>query len=608
MANQLWDNLKKQGSDIMSPLAINNKKSDTKNEKNSSGSFFDKYTKSGFNIPKYSKAQTSSNAQMSSPVPKPTNVAMPADTLQTGAKPVDLTGINQKFEDFSSSLTGLQSQIATYSQEQEDAKAAAGKKDPNAMPDYMQNYFDSLQSDVTTGTANVGTAEDLTTTAQEGYDAAGAVATQSQQELDILHSQAQDIVAQAKQAQLTLESQAAGKDVTTAFLGRQQQEIGRQAAIQALPLQSQILAKQAVVTGNMSLLKMATDKLNKAFEVQEKHETNLYNYKRDLRNAVYGYMTVQEQAKSNAQAKQEEREYQEKRDALTRANDIADKASENGQYDLAAQITALDSSSSTYTQDVAALQKQIVEKVDPMEALKMETIRKQNILLDKQISSFGQLSPEQQLERQAEEDAQLQEAASSIQVVNKKMNTIEALLGDQYQNALKKRVGTSSHMIAGGFGDSRQSTNESLWGLTATVENFWSGASAENTFGQGNAFAGFVKNLTSGLTLNELQEAKARGATFGALSNAELQILAESATAISQWEIKEWRNGEQVGMGVWNVDEKTFKQELRTIYHYLQAAKTRDEKKLISDSERNSFNEIFNEHYQGQDTDVSLFY
>lgn len=78
-------------------------------------------------------------------------------------------------------------------------------------------------------------------------------------------------------------------------------------------------------------------------------------------------------------------------------------------------------------------------------------------------------------------------------------------------------------------------------------------------FRTGIQFAGLVQQFTSEAALNELIAAKARGATFGALSNAELGLLIKSATKLGNWEVKD-DNGE--GVGQWQVSEEDFKGEI----------------------------------------------
>lgn len=74
-------------------------------------------------------------------------------------------------------------------------------------------------------------------------------------------------------------------------------------------------------------------------------------------------------------------------------------------------------------------------------------------------------------------------------------------------------------------------------------------------------FIAGVKQITSDLTLDKLIAAKAAGATFGALSEGELGILAGAATKIGTWEIKD-KNGKVTGYAA---SESSFKKELNTI-------------------------------------------
>jgi len=61
-----------------------------------------------------------------------------------------------------------------------------------------------------------------------------------------------------------------------------------------------------------------------------------------------------------------------------------------------------------------------------------------------------------------------------------------------------------------------------------------------------------------------LIRAKAQGATFGALSDSELQILSNSATKIESWAEKDGK-GNVVG---YKVSEGTFKKELDRINNF----------------------------------------
>ena len=83
-----------------------------------------------------------------------------------------------------------------------------------------------------------------------------------------------------------------------------------------------------------------------------------------------------------------------------------------------------------------------------------------------------------------------------------------------------------------------------------------------NPFGSKKAdFIAGVQQLTSQLTLDSLIQAKAQGATFGALSEGELKILESSAGKIQNWAIKD-KQGNVTG---YNTSAKSFRAELDRI-------------------------------------------
>lgn len=82
--------------------------------------------------------------------------------------------------------------------------------------------------------------------------------------------------------------------------------------------------------------------------------------------------------------------------------------------------------------------------------------------------------------------------------------------------------------------------------------------------GKQQDFIAGVEQLRSGLNLDELINAKARGATFGALSDQEMKVLSNSASKLGTWAIKD-SNGNVVG---YNTSEKNFRNELDKINNY----------------------------------------
>jgi hypothetical protein len=124
-----------------------------------------------------------------------------------------------------------------------------------------------------------------------------------------LSAQVNKINADAQAAQQTLESQSAGKDVTSAFLGKQQQEISRQAAIKALPLSAELSAAQ----GN---LKAAQDNVNTLYKLKSEDATNQYNYKTNLLKSVYDFADKTQQSKLNALQKEADNKFKLEQDKL----------------------------------------------------------------------------------------------------------------------------------------------------------------------------------------------------------------------------------------------------------------------------------------------------
>lgn len=80
-------------------------------------------------------------------------------------------------------------------------------------------------------------------------------------------------------------------------------------------------------------------------------------------------------------------------------------------------------------------------------------------------------------------------------------------------------------------------------------------------------FIASVQQLVSGLSLDALIEAKEKGATFGALSDTEMQILSSSATKIGTWVMKD-KKGKVIG---YKAGEQQMRDELDNIYKTLDS-------------------------------------
>lgn len=86
----------------------------------------------------------------------------------------------------------------------------------------------------------------------------------------------------------------------------------------------------------------------------------------------------------------------------------------------------------------------------------------------------------------------------------------------------------------------------------------------ERLFGERQNFIAGVTQITDQLTIDNLVKAKQNGATFGALTDGEREMLARSATKINGWAQKD-KNGKITGF---NASEKDFKNELDRIANF----------------------------------------
>lgn len=98
-------------------------------------------------------------------------------------------------------------------------------------------------------------------------------------------------------------------------------------------------------------------------------------------------------------------------------------------------------------------------------------------------------------------------------------------------------------------------------GFGGGIERFW-----HKLTGETQQFIAGVEQIVSQFSLNALIEAKSRGATFGALSEGEMRILASSATKLGTWAVRN-KAGKVTG---YNIDEESFKTELDEIIKVLE--------------------------------------
>lgn len=90
---------------------------------------------------------------------------------------------------------------------------------------------------------------------------------------------------------------------------------------------------------------------------------------------------------------------------------------------------------------------------------------------------------------------------------------------------------------------------------------------ADAIIGEKTDFIGSVESVIKQLTLNTYEEAKAKGMTFGAMSQGEWDILGQAATKIAGWR-KHIDDNPSLAVSGYGVSEKAFKKELDTIANF----------------------------------------
>jgi hypothetical protein len=187
--------------------------------------------------------------------------------------------------------------------------------DPNALEkkysqDYASSGIDNIQNTVNAGNNAV---------------------TQEQANLSAINAQIQGIVDESTKAQLQLEKGGGfGGGGTSSYLSSEANKIAKEAAIRSLPLQSLALASQAriqALQGNLqaqnTLLTQAKERVDKLFSIQVQDLENQTNYNKELGSKIWSYMDSSEKKQWETKQKQEDRDFQLKRDELARQHDVS---------------------------------------------------------------------------------------------------------------------------------------------------------------------------------------------------------------------------------------------------------------------------------------------
>jgi hypothetical protein len=353
--------------------------------------------------------------------------------------------------------------------------------------------------------ANSGVAE-----AQTAVNQKNQALTDAQGNLNSITAQIQGLNAQGQSAVLQSEGQGG---LLSQYQGRAN-EIARQTAIKAIPLQVQALAAQAQVAsaqGNATLaqgiLTQAKTHLDTLYQIQSADAKAQYDYKASVVKSVYDFATKQEQSKLDAIQHQNDQAFQLK------------------------------------LEDIRFQHQQEAQKLQFVPATANQGAGTFN-------SQTGQFTPL--------EGANTPKGGGPLQLAQTKAK-IDQLSALTSEGGLGSSVGTSFLTRAPQGFLGTVGALASVVGIPSVIGSTWN----KLTGAQQN-FISDTEQLRSQLNLDALIGAKAQGATFGALSDQELQVLSSSATKLGTWAMKD-SNGQVTG---YNTNETNFKNEIDKINNF----------------------------------------
>lgn len=358
-------------------------------------------------------------------------------------------------------------------------------------------------------------------------------------------TQLNNIVAKAQADVLSTQGQ--GRGIPEVIIGGQQAQINKEAAIQSLPIQALLSSAQ----GDLQTAQAHVDKLFQIYATDAENQVKYYN---DQSKLVYDFATKKEQQQLdslNAQKQFDQKILLSKMDAQ---QSYAQDALKAGNITLFNRLTAVQPptnvNSPTYAADLASYEQKVNSAVAKYgsygTSTKAPTVTKINgsdYIWDAKTGKFIPAPVSTSGSGGELQQAQLQSNVTQIDnVLNNK--------------ALNSTVGTSfvTRRPSGFFGNLGGVL--SVAGIPSVV-----GGAYRSITGERQNFIADVEQLSSGLTLNSLINAKANGATFGALSEGELKLLSNTGTKLSKWALKD-SSGNVTG---YNASESDFKKELDKI-------------------------------------------
>jgi len=151
---------------------------------------------------------------------------------------------------------------------------------------------------------------------QSGIGEQQTKALESQKGLDLLNAQMASLSAEAQAVPIQIQQEYAGRGATKAGVAPIETARLRDIALRSLPLQGQILAQQAVATGDQRALAAAQQKFETAFTIASRQAEMQYTARKEQRDRIYDYLSKQEQRQLDARQREDDRKFQLEKMAL----------------------------------------------------------------------------------------------------------------------------------------------------------------------------------------------------------------------------------------------------------------------------------------------------
>lgn len=275
---------------------------------------------------------------------------------------------------------------------------------------------------------------------KSGLGAKEQAVVESQKQLDLLNAQMAGLQAEATGAPIQIQQESEGRGRTAAGVRPLETARLRDIALRSLPLQSQILAQQAVVTGNQGMLRLAQDRLDTLFTIKSKDIENDYDYRKELRNRVYDYATAKEKEKLDALQKVDDKKYEESKNRLNLINEWSKTAFANNQSTLIGELAGLDPKDPNFQTKLSA----ITAKLQPKNEFRTQMVG--DNLIEFETDAQGRVINQRVIASKPKE---------------KKTENIENILTGEYGNLVK----SAANLYSTKFG--QESAKETIAGFLA---------------------------------------------------------------------------------------------------------------------------------------------